>query len=117
MSKFEDQKFIDQLEVSSTITREGGSNEASEVAMMKLAGAAKLLNPYPGDPKTVNYMGSIAVHIYVAPMTEQLFFASQTRLLTLNNCPELLAGKAITDLRGAALEAYGHTRQTKRSGF
>lgn len=65
-------------------------------------------------PKGMEYMGSVAVHIYRAPTLGAVVYFNQT---ALNECPEQLAGPAVSDLRGAMLSFYGRKRQKKRSGF
>ena len=70
-----------------------------------------------GEPtlKEVEYLGSIAVHYYRAPMTKAAAFISQTG--SLNKTPEVLVQDGITDLRNACLAAFNHRSQHKRSGF
>lgn len=66
-------------------------------------------------PKGMDYMGSIAVHIYAAPVTRMVNYYNQ---LAVANCPEELVGPAISDLRNTAIEYYRPGRaQRKRSGF
>lgn len=66
-------------------------------------------------PKGMEYCGSMAVHIYKAPITGMVAYYNQ---LSLANCPEALAGPAVSDLRNSAIEHYRPGKaQRKRSGF
>lgn len=83
----------------------------SEHSAERLKDIGRLLNPYPD---TSHYLGSAAVHYFYTPGLSQAFFACQT---LLSEVPEGIVQPGLTDLRGYCLEAYGHSRQTKRSGF
>ena len=93
------------------VVRNKVSGEDAAEAVKLLLRAGNSLNPVP---RTLEYMGSMAVHIYKSPALEQVFFISQT---PLGHTSEDLASKALTDLRGSAMEAYKRKRQVKRSGF
>lgn len=88
----------------------GGTGPARANASLLQLGAA--VNP---KPETLEYLGSGAVHIYKSPILDQLFFISQTE--TLGTTPEIVADKALTDLRASFMERYGRTPGRKRSGF
>lgn len=61
-----------------------------------------------------DYLGSMAVHVYMTPTLETPVFACQA---PLGKCPEVLASAALVDLKGSAMEFFGRARQKKRSGF
>jgi len=108
--------FETKLGIEAAIKRETLSSEGIARANEILARVgAELLHPVPNAADSVIYQGSAAVHIYQSEKLGQMFFLAQTD--TLGSTPELLAGKAMTDLRGAMMEYYGRKRQTKRSGF
>lgn len=66
-------------------------------------------------PKGMEYCGSMAVHIYKAPVTGMVAYYNQ---ICLSNCPEAIAGPAISDLRNSAIGYYRPGKeQRKRSGF
>lgn len=109
---YKKQSFKTDIEVNAKVERHKGSSNLAAQGNRALRSIGSNLNPIPG---TVEYIGSAAVHIYKSPMLEQMFFVAQTD--TLSECPEHIASKGITDLRGAAMEHYGRRRATKRSGF
>ena len=93
------------------VKRESISTSDTDKSNGMLLHAGDLLNP---RPDVLTYLGAMAIHVYQSPILEQLFFVSQ---LPVRNIPEAIAAKAITDLRGSVMEAYGRKRQVKRSGF
>lgn len=64
--------------------------------------------------KDMDYMGSMATHIYASKILRQVFYVHQNCLL---ETPEIVASKAFEDLRGTVMESYGRKRPKKRSGF
>jgi hypothetical protein len=86
-------------------------NKEVEILNRRLQEIAKELNPVP---KTLNYLGTMAVHVYQSEKLEQLFFSKQT---VLKGMKEMIASKAFEDLRGTVMESYARKRQTRRSGF
>lgn len=110
-------KFLDEVGHDAVIEREevGGQEELTaqlrEVLECIGQDIQKVGTAIPGG---MDYVGSAAVHIYLAPATGTVGYYSQ---LALGKCPEALAGPAVSDLRNAMLANYGHRRQSKRSGF
>ncbi len=62
----------------------------------------------------LDYMGSVAVHIYASKQLKQVFYANQ---LCLGEVPEIVASKAFEDLRSNAMASYKRNRPKRRSGF
>lgn len=111
-----DTTFNTKLGTEAVVKRETLSAEGFQRANEILARVgAELLHPVPAATESVTYMGSAAVHIYQSEKLGQLFFVCQ--LDTLEGCPEVLASKAMSDLRGGVMERYGRKRQVLRSGF
>lgn len=65
-------------------------------------------------PKGMNYVGSMAVHVYKAPTLGMIACYSQ---LNISNCSEQDVSNMLRDLRGSAIESFGHKRQKLRSGL
>lgn len=65
-------------------------------------------------PRGMQYAGSLAVHIYKAPSLGMIACYSQ---LNTAECTEQDVSNAIRDLRGSAIESFGHKRPKLRSGF
>lgn len=65
-------------------------------------------------PAGMTYAGSMAVHLYKAPTLGMIACYSQ---LSTSNCTEQDVSNAIRDLRGSAIESFGHKRQKMRSGW
>lgn len=111
MHKFDQMAIATELGQKVSVSRETTQSEASKVAASLLLEAGALLNP---EANVLEYVGAAAVHIYMAPNIGQVVFVNQ---FPLGKATEELAGKAVTDLRGTLMEAYGQKRQTKRSGL
>lgn len=106
--------FRTQFGQAATVSRETLAADKAAAPNRKLADLGIELNPIP---KSLQYMGSAAVHIYWNDTLQQVFFASQVNPLDLYRCPEPLASKAFDDLLGTMKELYGHKRRRLRSGF
>lgn len=109
----DNKKLITETEFGqrATVERETKSSPESARATSLLLEAGSTLNP---RPDVLQYLGAAAVHIYSAPTIGQVVFISQ---LPVREVPEPIASKAVSDLRGSMMEAYGRARQKKRSGF
>ena len=65
--------------------------------------------------RELEYVGSAAIHIYIAPVTRQAIFISQPE--PLKNCPEEIAAKAAMHINQEMKAYYGHKqKKTTRSG-
>lgn len=115
-NSYQTKKFIDELGNQARIERETIENDQLATALKEVLEdiGRDIQNVGREIPKGMEYVGSAAVHIYRAPVTGMIAYYNQ---LALGNCPEALAGPAVSDLRNAMLINYGHKPQRKRSGF
>lgn len=114
-NELQTQKFLKEIGSEARIDRETAKVDSYTSQLREvLEDLGRDIQNVGKIPKGMEYMGSAAVHIYRAPTLGEVAYYSQ---LALGNCPEALAGPAVSDLRGAMLEGYGHKRQTKRNGF
>lgn len=95
------------------VERHTVKGEKVSMANAALKSIGEALNP---RIDTYRYEGTMAVHVYLAPNIGQMTFVNQD-VHHKGMMDELLAGKAIADLRGHIMTKYGHNRQVKRSGF
>ena len=107
-------KFLNEVGHHAVVSRSSVATERTAQLREVLSGIAEDLLEVGAVPKGMTYLGSAAVHIYKAEALGEVAYFSQ---LSLDKCPEEIAGPAVSDLRGAMLVAYGHGRQKKRSGF
>lgn len=110
-------KYLNEVGHSARVERESVPANSGVVALLRevLEDIGRDIMAETGHvPKGFTYVGSAAVHIYSAPATGTVLYFNQ---LALGQCPEALAGPAVSDLRGAMLNEYGHRRQKLRSGF
>lgn len=117
ISDYQNKKFLDEVGHKARIEREvvEMGQLHSDLREVLEAIGKDIQNLSQNIPKGMEYCGSMAVHIYKAPITGMVAYYNQ---LSLTNCPEALAGPAISDLRNAAIESYHPGRaQRKRSGF
>lgn len=89
-------------------------NEVTDVfkdLLRELGAACQEVDP---STKHMEYCGSVAVHIYMAPMTRTMAFHVQNALGGTN---ELVAGSAISVLRKRIMEYFGRKPGKLRSGL
>lgn len=108
------QKHNTEIGQKVIVQREQVSNEATAQLKEVLQDIGKNYLEIGAIPKGMQYLGSLAVHIYVAPNIRQQGFVSQ---IALENCPEVIASDAMKDLKGSAMGFYSRARQKLRSGF
>jgi len=106
-------KLDTQFGQGATVQREDLHGELFRTAHESLSKIGAALNPVPGE--ALEYKGSAAVHIYQSKNLGQIFFASQVD--TLGKTNEVVASKALIDLKNRAMEHYGRRGMRKRSGF
>ena len=114
LSIFEEKNFSKQLGSTATVQRDSVSGDLAEVSNRKLADLGRELNPVA---ENLQYMGSMACHVYWNQTLGQFFTVNQTRGMLTHKCPEKLAQAAAKDLLGTLIETYGHRRPKLRSGF
>lgn len=109
-------QFEQDLNHSATVERHNlkdldGVLDAN-TSLLEVGQALKKIEP---SLKEAVYTGSIAVHYYHMPNTQQPIFLSQAS--TIAETPEVFVQAGITDLRNQLLKQFGHSGQHKRSGF
>lgn len=109
-----DKKFQTEIGQKAIVQREDIQNDRTEDLRGVLSDIGKNFAEVGAVPKGMEYCGSAAVHIFRAPTLGHVAYVNQ---LALSSCSEVLAGPAISDLRGAMMNFYGRARQKKRSGF
>jgi len=118
--KWDDLKMRDQIGITADVTRKKEVDDVAGGEAIKRANRA--LNDI-GDfvhaslpaLKGLEYQGSAAVHIFLAPALNEVVYISQTQPLL--DCAERLAGPAFTDLQKAMMGHYGRKQTKIRSGF
>ncbi len=63
--------------------------------------------------RELKYLGSAAVHVYVAEVTGTQFFLTQN---ALGACSELIASEAMKEMKASLMNYFGQRRQLRRSG-
>lgn len=107
-------KYRNDIGHNAVVQRETIENHTTDALKEVLKDMGKDAQTLKIIPQGMQYKGSVAVHIYTAPTTGMVSYFSQ---IALSECPEPLAGPAVSDLRGSMLEYYNRSRQKKRSGF
>lgn len=107
--------FRSDLGHKAQVERHVDSTEKTYNAAYELQKIGQVLKQGYPELREHEYLGSMAVHVYLTPKLEIPIFLSQS---PLGKCPEILASNALTDLKGHVMEEfYGRERQKKRSGF
>lgn len=104
-------EFNTQIGTKAIVERHSIGGELTEKTTRELQAIGAALKPEKG----LDYLGSIAVHIYKSEALELLAFAEQTA--ALGGTPEVVAIRAIETLAGRTQEYYGRKAQERRSGF
>ena len=108
-----DAAFRSDLGHKATVERWDSKGEDAFNANYELQKIGQVLKQGHTELRNHEYLGSMAVHVYLAPTVDIPMFISQT---PLGKSPEVLTSSALTDLKGVAMEFYGRDRQVKRSG-
>jgi hypothetical protein len=102
--------------ISAQVERSKSKGELAGRANLALGDLAAFIGAANEDhTKELTYLGSAAIHIWIAPTLNRLFFISQTA--PLNDTPEMVAADAFRQLRGDMENHYGRKRSRKRSGI
>lgn len=112
MTDHEKLAFETSLNTKATVTRTEDKSERSALANTKLREIGSDINLIEGS----EYLGSCAVHVY-KPKGIVQYLHFQCQVGTMQNVPQVIADKALTDLKGALQELYSGSRQTKLSGW
>ena len=108
------QKYNSEMGQKAVIQRTKIDNEKTDALKEVLKDIGTDLVTLGEAPSGMPYIGSIAVHIYAAPNLNMHAFIVQK---AINSVSEIVASKAIGELKNSVVEYYGHKRQKLRSGF
>lgn len=106
------QTFESQLGATAKVERHEEQSELMARANQVLRDIGENINVIENS----EYVGSCAVHVYRPKGTIQ-YLHFQCQVAPMQDVEEVIASKALTDLKGALMEMYGRKRQVKRSGF
>ncbi len=113
--RWDDLKFNDQIGIFADVTREKPADEAANRANRALNDIGDFIHDNNVTLAQLEYQGSAAVHIYLAPSLGQVLYVTQVQPLL--NSAERLAGPAFTQLQRDMMSAYGREVTKLRSGF
>ncbi len=113
--RWNDMKVRDQIGITVDVERSKEGGEVMSRANRAINDVGDFIHAEVPQLKGLDYLGSAAVHIYMAPTLNQLVFVSQTQPLL--ETPERIAGPAFTDLQKSMMAAYGRKQTKVRSGF
>lgn len=111
---FLSRKYRDQMGQKAIVQRSVVSGEHIEQLNEVLRDIGRDLARVEEMSDTIPYLGSCAVHIYVAPATGVMYFRVQD---ALGSTPMLVANSAIQELSNSIGESYTGKRKKKRSGL
>lgn len=113
--QWDDLKMRDQIGISADVERNKKGDEAALRANRALNDIGDYIHQNTDAVQQLQYLGSAAVHIYMAPTLNQVVYISQVG--PLGDCPERVAGPAFTDLQKSMMAHYGRRTTKIRSGF
>ncbi len=113
--KWDDGKMRDQIGISVDVEREKAGGESMTRANRALNDIGDFIHNEIPQLKGLEYCGSAAVHIYMAPTLNQVIYVSQTQPLL--EAHERVVGPAITDLQKSAMAHFGRKTTKIRSRF
>lgn len=113
---WDESKFKNSMGINANVTRAADEGETARRANRALNDIGDFIQgTNSGVLRDLTYMGSMAVHIYLAPTLNQLVCVSQIQ--PLRDTRMALANSAMRQLEGDCLEHYGRKRPKKRSGI
>lgn len=107
-------KYKDQVGQKAVVQRETMSGQHIAQLNEVLRDIGRDLQKVENMSDAIPYIGSCAVHIYLAPITGVMYFRVQD---ALGNTPMLVANTAIQELSNTIGESYTGKRKRKRSGL
>lgn len=113
--KWEDQKMRNAVGIDINVERSKLGNEAAHRANRALNDIGDFIHQNTDGLKGLTYLGSAAVHIYLAPTVGEAEFITQT--FPLRDTAERVAGPAFTQLQKDMMAAYNRKTTKIRSGF
>jgi len=114
--EWDENKFKTSMGINAHVSRNDNTGETARRTNRALNDIGDFIQgENTGALRECQYLGSMAVHIYLAPALNQLVCVSQTQ--PLRDTPMMLANSAIRQLEGDVLEHFGKKRPRKRSGI
>jgi hypothetical protein len=113
--KWDDMKVRDQIGITVGVERDQDGSETARRSNRALNDLGDFIHKETPEVSQLEYMGSAAVHIFMAKTLNQLVFISQTQPLL--DAEERIVGPAITDLQKACMRHFGRKTTKIRSGF
>lgn len=113
--KWDDLKLRDQIGITADVKRDQEGGDQMKRANRALNDIGDFIHKAVPQVSQLEYCGSAAVHIYLAPNLGEVIFISQTQPLLAT--AERVAGPAFTDLQKAMMRHYGRQTTKIRSGF
>ena len=113
--QWDDLKMRDQIGISVDVEREKKSDDSVVRANHALCDIGDYIHANTPAVSQLDYLGSAAVHIYMAPTLNGIVYITQTG--PLKDTPERVAGPAHTQLQKDMMSYYGRKTTKIRSGF
>lgn len=113
--QWDDLKMRDQIGIFVDVERDKEGGDAMKRANRALNDIGDFVHTSVPAVSQLEYCGSAAVHIFMAPTLNQVVYITQTQPLLETH--ERLAGPAFTDLQKAMQRHYGRKTTKIRSGF
>ena len=113
--RWDDQKMRDQIGITVDVEREKQANDSVTRANHALCDVGDYIHSNTPSVAQLQYLGSAAVHIYLAPHLDQVVYVTQTG--PLRDTPERVAGPAFTQLQRDMMGYYNRKTTKLRSGF
>lgn len=114
-TKWDDQKMRNEIGISCDVERDKEGGDSMKRSNRALNDIGDFIHGELPQLAGLEYCGSAAVHIYLAPTLGQIVYVSQTQPLLETH--ERLAGPAFTDLQKSMMAHYGRKTTKIRSGF
>lgn len=113
--RWNDMKVRDGVGIFANVARDKEQTEASTRANRALNDIGDFIHKNAEGLSGLEYQGSAAVHIFLAPALGEMVFVTQVQPLL--QTPERIAGPAFTQLQKDMMKAYGRKTTKLRSGF
>ena len=113
--KWDDLKLADDIGIFAKIDRNKAEDECASRSNKALNEIGDFIHKGRPELSGLEYCGSAAVHIYLAPTLGEMCFITQVQPLL--NTAERIAGPAFTQLQKDMMTYYGRRTTKIRSGF
>lgn len=113
--RWDDIKMRDQIGIFADVERSKVLDETAYRSNRALNDIGDFIHANNDTVRNLEYVGSAAVHIYLARAIGEAVFVCQTKPLL--ECEERIAGPAFTDLQKNLMSHYGRKTTKIRSGF